>query len=131
MRLSEDGMTQARSLLGYYDVVIISPLVRALQTYSCSQIKSGQVLVSPLFREHRNNQECNYFYNEERVQETDEEFKQRTIKAMGYIRGLVSPSVNSICVIAHHDFIAKFSTQVHHQPVYLPNLGFISFHLNV
>jgi len=126
--LSERGMQQARELKGSYDLVIVSPLRRTMQTYANSKIEAGYVLVTPSVRETTPlGIVCNHLENETPQKESAESITQRVA---GVFRFLQSRSEKTICVITHHDFAAEFSKLINKgKPISLPNAGNFSFTL--
>lgn len=74
--LSDRGRDQARSLGGYYDLVIISPLRRCLETLHYSKIKYARLEICQTFREIRRSEESEMLL-EDPIRETMEEFKDR------------------------------------------------------
>ena len=51
--LSPSGCQEASRLVGEFDLLVLSPLKRAIQTYAFSQIKAGEIVISPLARENK------------------------------------------------------------------------------
>jgi broad specificity phosphatase PhoE len=124
--LSAAGIEQAKRIKLPFDCVVVSPLRRALQTYSYSQIETGKLLVSDIFREFRPlGHPSNYLEREVIARESQQQLEKRAQQAIEFLQSL---PYQTIGVITHHDFTAEFSKLVNHQkPVYLKNAGFMAF----
>jgi broad specificity phosphatase PhoE len=124
--LSDVGKTQATELNMSFDILIVSPLKRALETYVFSSIKVKEIRISPLFREFKS-WKVNLLDNENETEvETEEEMKKRAIEAMEYLNSL--PHVN-IGVITHFEFINSITSQFFGKNCALNNCKFIKFQL--
>lgn len=74
--LSIEGRRQAARLTGWYDLVIVSPLRRALETLHYSKITYTRLQICETFRERRWS-EASEKLLEDPVKETMEEFAER------------------------------------------------------
>lgn len=104
--LSENGIEQAKRVFGNVDLVIVSPLKRALQTLENSKIVYKKKLISSLCREHRNSSRCDYFPWETFSPEPEQEFKNRVNEFLELLK-LLSEHYPRIIVVSHHGFISK------------------------
>lgn len=105
--LSEDGKLQARNITFSFNILILSPMKRAVETYTYSGIKVARVIMSELFREHV----CAYnnlFEYEDFIYETEDDLIDRVREAAEFLKKLDKPDIN-IGIITHHDFIQKFT----------------------
>lgn len=108
-KLTEFGKLQAQSLNGSFDIVIVSPLKRALETYVNSNIKSREIITSGLFREQqKENIPLNCLELEETVLETDDDVRKRARDAIEFIKTL---KCENIGIISHAHFIWYFLEQ--------------------
>lgn len=101
--LSFSGKQQAFALDWKTDVVFVSPLRRALQTYTESHIQTSNVCVRSCFRE-RMDGISTYFIEEKRPsqRESEEAFCKRVTKAVQHLRQY---SGKHLTVISHEDFL--------------------------
>ena len=106
--LSTEGRSQAASIELKTDCVVVSPLRRALQTYSESRIHTRRLVVSDLFRE-----KClsasTFFELESSQPEDAQEFLERVREAISFLRSLPE---NNITVISHEDFLYTLQEQL-------------------
>lgn len=116
--LSAYGVQQCDTLEHEFDLLIISPLKRAIQTYANSRIKARHIIINPLFREHKS-WEVNLLDFEEPEYETDVCINKRMEAAMQFLRD--QPFAN-IGVISHHDFLHMLLRDHFGKNVYLANL---------
>lgn len=113
------GELASRSIKGTVDCVVLSPLRRAIQTYALSEVKCGRVIVSNLFREHKNGTVSNYLSKEDIDLESEDELKQRIEIAIQFLRSL---PYKQIAVFTHHDFMVEFTKKINKgKPVYMRN----------
>lgn len=104
--LSSLGKQQAAALEGHYDVVMVSPLLRAQQTFLRSNITGDLYITEPLVREQVTEDvdllpgEAFHIESEERVDE-----RVQTLKAL-----LQQYVGRTICIISHADFIWHFTS---------------------
>ncbi len=92
--LSDHGYVQSARLKGDYDLAIISPLVRARETFQNSQIQARRIVYCDLFVE-KTSHESDFLY--------------RIDQALSYI--LAQPEKN-IVVITHGTFMVYFLNRV-------------------
>lgn len=98
--LSIQGKKQAKQLQGQYDLVIISPMKRALKTFALSNIIANQVYIEPLFRERIYNQ-TDMLEPREKI-ETEEDFQQRILNIRKYLVQIRTQyPLASILIISH------------------------------
>ena len=102
--LTPEGIEEAKALTGSYDLVIVSPLSRCIETYMYSSIEGPRV-VHELFREwiqcpgdFRQNDPATQFC------EGYPEFSRRVAKACEYLHSL---QVENVCVITHSEWIKE------------------------
>jgi len=127
-RLSDKGKIQSQSLDQSFDILIVSPLKRALETYVNSQIKTKELIISPLFAEHRNGKPLNYLENEEYVVETPDDLAKRAKSALQFVRSLPKLQQN-IGIISHGDFLHNFLKECQQKQAYLKNTEAVTFKL--
>lgn len=123
--LSENGIISCKSLGHTFDLLIISPLKRAIQTYANSNIKTKNILISDLFQEVKS-QKPNVLDNDT-SRETHEEFEARLIKAIDYLKKLNYNNIGTIGVITHHDFMYHLTKKLIGKSISLQNLGTYEF----
>ncbi len=119
-RLSQLGIKQAKALSDSrhsYDLVVLSPLRRVIQTYAYSNILTRNLIISNLFRERilDDTDIESVLDNETPVQETDREFLFRVAESR---RFLLSRPEQNICVVSHEIFMVEF---LNRQLLTIPN----------
>lgn len=117
--LTDVGCHQSKQLNFSFNILIISPLKRCLETYTNSNVKVGSVIVSELFREHVTTPN-NLFEYEDFVYEMDEDFEQRVKESIEFLKKLDTPNIN-IGIITHNDYIEKFTQITQGSGLTLPN----------
>jgi broad specificity phosphatase PhoE len=112
--LSETGRRQAAKLKGSFDLVVISPLRRALETYAVSKIRCRRVLICDLVREQRDDLKDFYCFleNEEPMAETDAMLRDRAQAAKKYLLSLNSSDIG---IVSHGGFI-RYLLEAFDQP---------------
>lgn len=120
--LTEEGKIHARNLTFSFNILVLSPMKRAIETYSYSGIKVGSVLMSELFREHVRTPN-NLFEFEDFVYETEEDLVERVRAAAEFLKKIDLPNIN-IGVITHDEFIQKFTEVTQGNSVSLANCGY-------
>jgi len=109
--LSPKGCQEASLLGGEFDLLVLSPLKRAIQTYAFSQIKAGEIVVSPLARENKTRTlnlldgECDPPAG---GWETGAEVQIRSLSLLNWLKeraGSSGGSVFKVGVVSHHDFL--------------------------
>lgn len=104
--LTEYGIIQSNNLTFEFDLLILSPLKRAQQTFTHSNIKCKNVITNDLFREYKTNI-CDFLETEEPNYETETQFLNRIRQAKTYIKSL---NYKNIGIITHGDFIWYFTS---------------------
>lgn len=107
--LSDYGRDQALRIKGDFTMVLCSPLKRALNTLRLSQIKYDKLVMCHECREHKNVHKCDYFQNEDRIEETEAQIRSRvrdfkkSLKT--YLEGMKEGE--SLLVVSHAWFINR------------------------
>jgi broad specificity phosphatase PhoE len=98
--LSDLGKKQASSLSGTSDLVILSPLKRAVETLAFSKIKSDKIVSSLLFREWTAHGASCWLEgeNEKEIWETERDLQKRAMKAWQFVR---TRPETFITIVAH------------------------------
>jgi len=104
--LSDNGKKQASNLIGNIDLVIVSPLKRAIETLKNSKINYKKLLTCSLCRENRNTPKCDYLEGEEMFIESREQLLQR-IEEFKHLLDLLSENYNRILIVSHGIFICN------------------------
>lgn len=125
-RLTEVGIQQAKQLNHSFDVVIVSTLKRALETYLNSNIKCKQLITSDLVREQKEDKPLNYLDFEEIIPENQEDVRKRAREAIELIKSL---EYNNIGIVSHGYFIWYFLEQCGQTPQPTCNCQSITFTL--
>ena len=125
-KLSANGINQATTINGSFNLLILSPLKRAIQTYTYSNIHTEDIIISHLFREQRENTPLNYLENESISPENDVQMKERVMVAVQYLK---SCKPTNIGVITHAHFIYYFMKHFNIQPFILENGKSITFNI--
>jgi broad specificity phosphatase PhoE len=125
-RLTNHGINQCSTLNQSFDLLIISPLKRVMETYVNSNIKTKKIMISDLFRERKENHCLNFLENEEIVPESDEEVRERARKAIAYLKTF---NVNNIGIISHACFIWYFLEQYQNRPENMANAQSITIEM--
>jgi hypothetical protein len=104
--LSQLGISQASKLHGNYDLVVISPLTRTLQTFRHSHIFAPRIIISDLVREWKLDL-CDFKLDEMVRFETIEELDSRIEKFKIWIKNLCDrfPDYTKIAIFTHYDFV--------------------------
>lgn len=106
--LTFQGTQQAKKLTLKFDLLIISPLKRALDTLQHSNIKYNHIIINHLFREFKINI-CDFLQTEEIIYETETELLDRIIQSKKYLQ---SVEYTNIGIITHADFIWYFTSYI-------------------
>jgi len=101
--LTEEGKRQASRLSGHYDLLVLSPMKRCLETVYCSKIKANRTISSDLVREYRISG-CDFLDDEPMVCETEDELVARVDRFKALLKEY-SEEFNTILVVSHADFI--------------------------
>jgi broad specificity phosphatase PhoE len=99
--LTKNGIKQAKSLTGSYDIVFLSPMKRCVETWQHSKIKTNCVITCPLLREYKQDI-CDFFIGEPQIKETESELLNRIENIKQYLSRYKN---NKCCVITHGDLI--------------------------
>ncbi len=103
-----------------FELVIVSPLARALQTFEISKIPHDRKEVNHLCREYKI-EKCDFLLGEEIVFEKEEDVKKRCFELRNYIEKL---ELNKIAVVCHADFIYHFTCDNNNDGIWLDNADF-------
>jgi broad specificity phosphatase PhoE len=104
--LTPFGLLQSSMLVGEYDYVFVSPLVRTLKTYNHSRIKTENLIVEPLVREYIA-YPCDLLENEPIAYESDSELTERCKSFLNKIKKI--DEEKKFCVITHSNWILKLA----------------------
>lgn len=125
-RLSSEGKKQADGLKGSFDLVVLSPLRRAVETYARSGIACRQLKMCDLFREEADGLPANHLELEVTRVETKEEIRQRAKEARKYIEACDSYDIG---ILSHGIFIWYFLEACGQKGVPTYNVQSITFEL--
>lgn len=96
--LSDVGIQQAKELSGEFELIIVSPLRRAMETYTQSNIAGKRVMMTDLAREQLNGDPYNEFRNEPYFShESNHTMFKRAVQLRNFI--LEQPE-SSICIFS-------------------------------
>ena len=125
-KLTDYGKSQSKSLDQSFDIIILSPLKRAIETYTNSNLKSERVIISDLFREQKEDHPLNYLENETIAPESASDARARAREAVKFLKTL---DYTNIGIISHGCFIWYFLEQAGQQPQSTYNTQTIQFQL--
>lgn len=125
-RLSEEGKRQASNFSASFDVLILSPLRRAIETYAQSSILTREILICPLFREHQDGKIINRLENESPTNESTMDVRLRAIQARKFLEETKSDNIG---IISHGVFIWYLLEACGQIPLPTHNLQTITFTL--
>ena len=125
--LTNYGVEQAKQLNHSFDLLVLSPLKRAFETYVNSNIKCKQLTISELVREQLDGRPLNFLDLEEVKSESSDEVRKRAREAVEYIKQLES---NNIGIISHGCFIWYLLEQFGQPPIGTSNCQSITFNLH-
>lgn len=126
-RLTSHGIEQAKQVNHDFDLLVISPLKRVMETYVNSNIKCKRICISELVREQLDGRPLNCLDLEEVQTETNDEVRKRAKEAVEYIKKLDSDNIG---IISHGCFIWYFLEQCGQPPTGTYNCQAITFKLN-
>lgn len=106
-KITNKGIEQARILDFHFDLLILSPLRRTMETYTNSNIKTKDVIISKYFREQMRSP-LNFTALEENIHETSEQLENRVYEGLKYIKTLI-PKYSHIGIITHYDYLRKLT----------------------
>ena len=128
--LSERGKQQAGVLAGTFDCIILSPMRRAIETYTYSNLKAGAVFMDDVYRENMNHDAANYLDLEPMIQETTEMMLKRVDIGLARLRHIAqNTGYRNIAVISHSGYIYYLSGRIQPQMVMLDNTQSFSFNI--
>lgn len=129
--ITDFGIKQSKLLTGHFDLVILSPLRRAVETYSSSYIKNRHLIIDDKFREYRQYYCYSDFLDgEEIILETEAEIIQRIEECLIYLKNIqdkYNDTIQYIAIISHANFIKNFFKYVYNQEVVLDNCQTVTF----
>lgn len=124
--LSDYGKQQATNLHQKFDILLVSKLRRAIETYKNSNITTEKVIFTDLVREQKENHTLNFLEGEEIIPETPDQVRQRAREAIAFIKELGSSNVG---IVSHGFFISYFLEQCGQPMVPTYNTQSITFDL--
>ena len=127
-RLTQYGIAQANSLNHSFDLLILSPLKRAFETYVNSNIKCKQIMISNLVREQLDGRSLNCLELETIGNESSDEVRKRAREAVEMIKNLKSDNIG---IISHGCFIWYLLEQFDQPPTGTYNCQTITFTLKL
>lgn len=116
--ITKDGIIASNSLNQCFDILILSPLKRAIQTYANSNIKTKKIMISDLFQEFKD--KPSNMMDDDKSYETTENFEIRVNTAIDFLKQL---DYSNIVIICHHDFIQKITKFMIGKSISLSNLS--------
>jgi|SRR5579872_2508296 len=122
--LSEEGIKQANQLNRTVDLLIVSPLKRAIETYNRSKIRTTSIIVSPLFIEYHYGNSITYGNNQHLAAETPDDVINRAKTAISYIK---SQPQQNIGIISHGYFLRVFMQELGLESMDFQNAQIIQF----
>jgi broad specificity phosphatase PhoE len=99
------GVFQASKLEGEYELVLLSPLRRALETYAKSNIRTGEVRILDLLHERRDGSTYNSLELIEPFVESYEDVRFRANEVIRYLKTLPH---RTVCMVSHGTFMECF-----------------------
>jgi broad specificity phosphatase PhoE len=123
-RLTKLGCESCRELDFSFDLLIISPLKRALETYVNSKIKTKKIMVHDLFRESLDTLSgLNFLENEERVTETSQQLHERINQAVNFLNQLKDENIG---IITHGVFAWHLTQKLTGKGIPFNNAGHVT-----
>lgn len=98
--LTQIGINQANKLTGSYDLTIISPLNRTLDTFKYSNIQTKKQIKVELFREHIHHK-SDLLKEDEEIFESAETFENRIDQIKEFLQQIKNKNFKNICIISH------------------------------
>jgi phosphohistidine phosphatase SixA len=127
-RITEKGIQQASQLNFDFDLLILSPLKRSMETYTNSNIKTKKVIISEFFREHMSSP-LNFLELEDHQKlESEKELLDRVDRSLAYLK-LISNDYSHIGIISHSDFLRKITLKLLGKELVFNNCGSISINI--
>jgi broad specificity phosphatase PhoE len=90
-----------------FDLIILSPLRRAIETFEFSNIKAEEIRISYLFRETMDGGSWNYLekeYMENKKIESSDDLYRRATYSIEHLRSL-DPKYKNVAVITHGSYV--------------------------
>ena len=111
--LTQTGMTQCNALNFRFDLLIVSPMKRCLQTLEYSNIEYSQMVALEIFREYKTDI-CDFMTDEEIVNEREFEIINRTKASKEVLKYIMNHNkeLRSIGIITHYEFIWYFTSEI-------------------
>lgn len=122
--ITEDGAISCKNLDLNFDLLILSPLKRSIQTYANSNIKTKNIIINELFQECKD-KPSNMLDNDTNY-ETVYDFENRLDNAIKFLK---DRSENNIGIITHHDFVHKITKKITGKPISLSNTNTFSINM--
>jgi broad specificity phosphatase PhoE len=123
-KLTDFGKDQASKLDLEFDLLILSPMKRALQTYVYSNIKAGEIITNKLFREKDYNSEFIDGKISSVEIENDEQLGNRVIESIKFVRTL---DYKNVGIITHGCFIEYFLEECGYVNSHFDNTQYLTF----
>lgn len=124
-RLTSKGIKQASKLSFTFDLVILSPLKRSMETYINSNIIAKNIIVIQEFRESKDNI-SSFLQGEEIIYEDEEEFLKRIRDINKKIKKL-SKEYNSIGIISHYNLLRELTGEIFGKKMSFGNTDYLEF----
>lgn len=124
-RLTSKGMKQASKLNFTFDLLLLSPLKRTMETYINSNIVTRDVMVIREFRESKDNI-SSFLQGEEIIYEDKEEFLKRVRNINKTIKKL-SKEYNSIGIISHYNVLRELTGNIFDKKISFDNTDYLEF----
>ena len=105
--LSDNGVKQAFKLKGHYDMVIVSPLKRAMNTLKLSKITYDKLENWNDVREKRDNL-CDFIEGEHIDFESEDDLLVR----INNVKNKLNKLTGNILIVTHADFIWYFTSHI-------------------
>lgn len=107
--LTPKGIQDASQLSGTYDIIVHSPLKRAIQTLTHSHMQATDSIIETSLVKERKTDMCDFLEGEEQIYETEEQLMERINMFSKWIHDRCTTGVEkekkSVLVITHADFI--------------------------
>lgn len=111
--ITNKGMFESIKLNFHFDILIVSPLKRCLETLKYSNIKYDKLIINELFREYKIDI-CDFFdYEDINIIESEKELLLRLKKCKEYLKSNPIFKNKSIGIITHGDFIYHLTNFKH------------------
>ena len=104
----------------HFDLVIVSPLARALQTLEISKLIYDRMEINHLCREYKIDK-CDFLFGEKIEFEKEDDVKNRCLEFRLYLESI---NCKRIAVICHSDFIYYFTSGYNNDGIWLDNADY-------